>query len=229
MGLDSLPALLVGDGLLVMILDEEGVIHQTVWEEMELDGREQLELDQAIALSLADSDSPRMNQSRSLSDLSSASQIDQVRRKAPPPILARPEASESRPRPAVVSLAAPPEEPVPPPPGNEPTAIQRQQARARFANLPTLFPPTGSAWASSPLARPKAPPPPAPMPAEFLRIPSIERWYFFPTVARDPLIRRTEALPRGSSDSVRESDSSEGDDVTSTHSTAPSITQSDWD
>ena len=213
--------------MLVVVLDEGGAIRQTPLGE--LGGREQLELDQSISLSLADTDSPRLAQSRSVSDLGTSSQIDQVRRKARPPLLARPGSADPRPRPAVASLAAPPEEDCPPPPDSEPTMIQRLQAHARIAAWPVLSPPAGSGWANSPLAQPKPPPPPVPMPVEFRNIPPIERWYFFPTAAHGPLIRRWTAAPRCSEAPECDSDSPDGDDVASAQSTAPATSGEDWD
>ena len=216
---------LIGDDLLVIIMDSGGVIRPSQREM--LDALEERELEEeAIALSLPTS--------RSLSDLSSPSQIDSRLAKAPPPVLPRPGRSDSPVnRPAVVPFGGPPPADIPPPPDALPNSQQRAAARSRFANLPTLFPPTGHAWANSPLAQAKAAPPPAPGPR--LRLQEVsDHWYFFPAVApRDVLIRRPGTAPQSSnepdSDSSSEEDDDEDHDATSTHSTAPTLSWLEWD
>ena len=202
-----------GDGVLVSIVDVYGVIHPNVQET--LDAREALELDQAIAMSLAECDS------RSEGGFSLPSPRLLAQTKAPPPRLARSD-SLYGPR--------PPSAEVPSPPPAEPTLSQRIAAHARIANLPTLFPPTGNAWMSSPLAQPKAPPPALPPIRED---PPSERWFYFPTQPHVDLLSRRFGgnLPTSSSSVTdSESDFSEGDDhdATSTHSTAPSLGEQ-WD
>ena len=212
---------LLGDGLLNAVMGSGGVIHPTV-EEI-LDAREEMELAEAIAMSLASIES------RSLSDLSSPSQLQMA--KAPPPRLNRYPSEESfRERPAMISMARPPTEAVPNPPDSEPTRTQREMAAARIAALPTLFPPTGHAWMRSPLAMAKAPPPPAPLP-EYRSIPTVERWFYFPTISHDPLIRRVNLASHSATEADSEGDSSEDadHDATSTYSTAPSLSPDDWD
>ena len=175
-------AIKFSDGLLNMVMGSGGVIRPSV--EEVLDAREEMELAEEIAMSLPPVDP------RSVSDLSSPSQLATLRTKAPPPRLNRYPSNESfHERPAMISMAHPPAEAFPNPPDSEPTRTQRVVAASRIAALPTLFPPTGHAWASSALAQPKAAPPRAPLP-EFRNVPTLERWYFFPTIARDPLIRR---------------------------------------
>ena len=155
--------------MLVIIMDSGGAIHPSREEMLgALEGRE---LEEAIALSLPTS--------RSLSDLSSSSQIDTRLPKARPPVLPRP--GRSVPpvnRPAMVPFGGPPSDDIPLPPDTLPNSKQRAAARSRYANLPTLFPPTGHDWENSPLAQPNAAPPPAP--ALQLRVLEVtERWYFF--------------------------------------------------
>ena len=190
-------------------------------------------MEEAIAMSLPQA------ASRSLSDLSTASQVERIHPKASPPSLLHPGSADSRRpsfeapggRPALVSLASPPVEPRPLPPNRQPTRIQRADGLARIAALPQLFQPTGHAWANSPLAKAKAPPPAMPLPL-IHPFPDVERWYFFPTVARDPLIRRMAPVPRGAASHGESSDSSETEsyhDASSSHSTAPTLDWADWD
>ena len=139
---------LVGDALLVVAIDAQGAIRENGPED--LDAREERELEESISLSLATAsvaapESPR---------------VPSVPKPMPP---SRPTTyAASRPlpyleRPIAALPFGEPSEPAPPPPDRDPAARQRVEAYRRAGALPTLFPPTGSAWPNSPIykARPQ--------------------------------------------------------------------------
>ena len=182
--------------------------------------------------------------SRSLSDLSSSSQIDTHMRKAPPSTLTRPgrsgspanhstrESDSPTNRPSMVSLDGHPYQRHSLPPDALPNWQHSAAARSRFGSLPALFRPTGRAWVNSPLAHPKAAPPPAPAPKlRLLKAP--ERWYYFPTVSPQwPLIRRSGTAPQSSKDPESDSssvDDDEGHAAKPTQSEGPTLSWYEWD
>ena len=211
---------MVCDAFLVVVMDGSGVIHTDCTES--LDALELRELEEAIALSLATG-----------APVEPESPPEAPRPKARPPpapiVSTQPRSIPIIERPALVPFNRLPSEPMPPPPELDPTVRQRVEAYRRNGSLPTLFPPTGTAWANSALA--KARPPVIPeLPPRFRVLHADpERLAFFPSLPQGPPLR---FVPDPAMSSIHEGDTESSDDgerdVDSIASTAPSHFWEDW-
>ena len=200
-----------GFTVVVDVLDELGVIHEsprsTVSQQEEQDLMEAL----ALSLSLTSLQPPNHEEER-------PAPVRPVQRKAPPP--------------------APPVDSPPRPPVVEPTAQQRFNSSV-IRRLPTVFPPVGHAWNHSPLARAMRPPPMVFRPwaqrkESLAYFPASNRWYGPARRIRPHRVtpksaaassssscRRCAPIPEPTED-VDESEEDRHSEATSTVSTAPS-------